>query len=58
VTRKRRLDETFHCAAPSFSQAALDAHERLMDLSFTTFGRWGQDARGGSQVHRTDYATR
>jgi hypothetical protein len=29
-----------------------------MDLSFTTFGRWGQDARGGSQVHRTDYATR
>jgi hypothetical protein len=52
VAMKRRLDETFYCAAPLFSPAALDAYERLMDRTFTTFRQWGQDATIVSSAYR------
>jgi hypothetical protein len=49
---KRRLDETFYCAAPLFSSDALSAYENLMNQTFSTFGLWGQDARIISSAYR------
>lgn len=49
---KRRLDETFFCAAPLFSPDVLKAYIALMDKSFSTFGNWGTDARICSSAYR------
>ena len=52
IDLKRRLDENFHCAAPLFSPGVLAAYDRLMDLSFATFGNWEEDARIKSSAFR------
>jgi hypothetical protein len=52
VDLKRRLDENFFCAAPLFSPAVMDNYELLMQLSFSTFGDWGRDARIRSNAYR------
>lgn len=52
VDLKRRLDTNFNCAAPLFSPAVLPSYQQLMDLSFATFGNWGQDARIKSNAFR------
>lgn len=49
---KRRLDKTFYCAAPLFSNGVLNAYDELMDRTFTTFGAWGQDAKIVSNPYR------
>lgn len=45
VELKRRLDAEFYCAAPLFSREVGAAYDKLMSLSFKTFGKWGADAR-------------
>lgn len=52
VDLKRRLDSNFYCAAPLFSREVLEAYEKLMELSFETFGPWGTDARIKSSASR------
>ncbi|TFV95410.1 hypothetical protein [Orlajensenia leifsoniae] len=52
VALKRRLDSTFHVAAPLFSGEVSAAYRRQMDLSFATFGNWGQDATIRSSAYR------
>jgi hypothetical protein len=52
VALKRRLDANFHVAAPLFSSGVNDAYRALMDLSFSTFGYWGQDAVIKSAAYR------
>ena len=42
---KRHVDTTFHTAAPLFSPATAAAYKIMMDLTFTTYGNWGDDAR-------------
>jgi hypothetical protein len=52
VALKRRLDANFYCAAPLFSASVLSAYTALMELSFSTFGSWGVDARIKSNAYR------
>lgn len=52
ITLKRRLDANFYCAAPLFSPKVLEAYNDLMELSFSTFGPWGTDARIKSNAFR------
>jgi hypothetical protein len=52
VDLKRRLDERFYCAAPLFSEQVLSCYEKLMGLTFETFGPWGVDARIKSNAFR------
>ena len=52
LTLKRRLDENFNYAAPLFSKKVSQAYQELMDDTFVTFGRWGQDARIKSNPFR------
>jgi hypothetical protein len=52
VALKRRLDANFFCAAPLFSESVLSAYAALMELSFSTFGPWGVDARIKSNAYR------
>ena len=44
IALKRRLDSNFHISAPLFSKEVTGSYRQLMDLSFSTFGFWGQDA--------------
>jgi hypothetical protein len=52
IALKRRLDANFYCAAPLFSPGVLDAYNDLMELSFSTFGPCGTDARIKSNAFR------
>lgn len=52
IVLKRRLDANFYCAAPLFSPEVLGAYNQLMNLSFSTFGPWGTDARIKSNAFR------
>lgn len=52
IVLKRRLDANFYCAAPLFSSGVLEAYNTLMELSFSTFGPWGTDARIKSNAYR------
>lgn len=52
VNLKRCLDEHFYCAAPLFSEQVLTSYEKLMSLTFETFGPWGVDARIKSNAYR------
>lgn len=52
IALKRRLDETFFCAAPLFSPLVLKAYQALMARSFSTFGAWGADAKISSSAYR------
>jgi hypothetical protein len=52
IMLKRRLDANFYCAAPLFSSKVLEAYNDLMELSFSTFGPWGTDARIKSNSFR------
>jgi hypothetical protein len=52
IALKRRLDANFYCAAPLFSPEVLEAYDSLMELSFSTFGPWGKDARIKSNAFR------
>ncbi|HVX69858.1 MAG TPA: hypothetical protein VHA79_09230 [Mycobacteriales bacterium] len=52
VALKRRLDATFFCAAPLFSPGVLACYQSLMDISFTTFNDWGEDAKIRSNAYR------
>jgi hypothetical protein len=45
VHLKRSVDTTFHTAAPLFSPATTAVYKNMMDLTFTTYGTWGSDAR-------------
>lgn len=45
VYLKRKIDKVFYVAAPLFSKQVGQRYRELMDLSFRTFGFWGQDAR-------------
>jgi hypothetical protein len=44
IVLKRRLDSNFHISAPLFDKGVTASYRRLMDLSFSTFGFWGEDA--------------
>ena len=57
VALKRRLDANFYVAAPLFSGDVNESYRALMDLSFSTFGRWGQDAviRSGAYRRRQSW---
>lgn len=44
IALKRRLDKTFHCAAPLFSSDVLTTYSHFTDKCFGTFNNWGQDA--------------
>jgi len=44
VEIKRQLDQTAHISAPLFDAEFLRRYNRLMDICFSTFGRWGSDA--------------
>lgn len=52
IALKRRLDSNFYCAAPLFSPEVLEAYSALMELSFSTFGSRGSDARIKSNAFR------
>jgi hypothetical protein len=52
INLKRKLDSDFYSAAPIFHKSVLEAYRNLMDLSFSTFGLWGQDAKICSSAYR------
>ncbi|RDV45019.1 hypothetical protein DOE76_09820 [Leifsonia sp. ku-ls] len=52
IALKRQLDSKFFVAAPLFSREVDEAYRALLDLSFTTFGAWGQDARIKTSAYR------
>lgn len=52
IKLKRRLDRTFYCAAPLFSEAVLTAYDALMKITFATFNSWGTDAKIVSNPYR------
>lgn len=58
VALKRRLDSSFHVGAPLFSKEVTSAYRNLMDLTFSTFGNWGQDAVIRSGAYRRRKAWR
>lgn len=45
VHLKRDLDRVAHISAPLFDTQFLPRYNRLMDLFFSTFGNWGEDAK-------------
>jgi hypothetical protein len=52
VKMKRRLDETFYCAAPLFSPDVMTAYDSLMGRTFKTFNNWGIDAKLLTSAYR------
>lgn len=52
IALKRKLDANFHVCAPLFSEGVTTTYRQLMDLSFTTFGIWGEDAKIRSGAYR------
>jgi hypothetical protein len=42
---KRSLDQTAHISAPLFDENFLVYYNSLMDVCFSTFGAWGDDAK-------------
>jgi hypothetical protein len=55
---KRRLDRTFYCAAPLFSEEVLGAYDSLMKSTFETFNNWGDDAKIISNPYRRQQSWR
>jgi hypothetical protein len=45
VKIKRMLDQAAHISAPLFDKNFLGYYNRLMDICFSTFSGWGDDAR-------------
>lgn len=45
VGLKRHMDERAYVSAPLFDRDFLRLYTELTDLCFSTFGRWGEDAR-------------
>jgi hypothetical protein len=45
VKLKRQLDQTAHISAPLFDHEFLEKYNALLDRCFSTFGRWGDDAK-------------
>jgi len=45
VRMKRDLDQIAHISAPLFDAEFLQRYNHLMDVCFSTFGRWGDDAK-------------
>jgi len=45
VKIKRKLDQTAHISAPLFDEHFLAHYNSLMDICFSTFGGWGDDAK-------------
>ncbi|MGY2873824.1 hypothetical protein ACVW00_001014 [Marmoricola sp. URHA0025 HA25] len=52
VALKRRLDQTFYCAAPLFSDPVRDAYVDFERFCFSTFNHWGEDALIRSGAYR------
>src|SRR6478609_946257 len=45
VKIKRDLDQKAHISAPLFDQNFLIYYNHIMDICFSTFGTWGEDAK-------------
>lgn len=45
ITLKRDVDRLFYSASPLFSEECSKAYEGFMDVCFSTFGPWGDDAK-------------
>lgn len=45
VELKRRLDHNYYCAAPLFSEPVRVWYLSFEKICFSTFGRWGSDAK-------------
>lgn len=45
VAIKRNADRLFYSIAPLFSVSAVEAYHDFLDQCFSTYGRWGADAR-------------
>lgn len=58
VDLKRRLDHSFFCAAPLFSDPVRDSYDKFMALCFQTFNLWGQDALIRSSPYRREQSWR
>jgi hypothetical protein len=58
VQLKRTLDTIFHTSAPLFSPATAAAYKNMMNLTFTTYGDWGTDARIKTSAFRRRQAWR
>ncbi len=58
VRLKRQLDQTAHISAPLFDHEFLEKYNVLMDRCFSTFGRWGEDAKLRTLPDRRQEAAR
>ena len=45
IAIKRNADRLFYSIAPLFSESAVEAYQSFLDQGFSTYGRWGADAR-------------
>jgi len=45
VAIKRNADRLLYSIAPLFSESAVKAYQSFLDQCFSTYGRWGADAR-------------
>lgn len=45
ISLKRELDATAHISAPLFDPEFLQRYNKLMEVCFSTFGNWGEDAK-------------
>lgn len=52
IKLKRSLDSIFFPAAPLFSPEVERAYKAFIESAFSTFGRWGHDARINSSAYR------